>query len=82
MNALLAVISIILIVLLTACGPTAEESATFQTATAIAAFTPTSSPSPTPAGITSDQDLTSIIESAADGDVISLAPGVFTLTHG
>jgi len=78
----LAVISFILIGLLTACGPTAEELATFQTATAIAAFTPTPSPSPTPAGITSDQDLTSIIESAVDGDVITLAPGVFTLTHG
>ncbi|HBF41701.1 MAG TPA: hypothetical protein DDW19_08050 [Anaerolineaceae bacterium] len=79
---LLTTISILLIGLLSACGPSPEELAAFQTVTAIAAFTPTPLPSPTQAGITSDQDLTSIIESATDGDVITLAPGVFTLTHG
>lgn len=80
--ALLVAISIILTGLISACGTTDEELAAFQTETPIAAFTPTPLPSPTQAGITFDQDLTSIIESAADGDVITLAPGVFTLTHG
>lgn len=77
-----AVICIILVGLISACGPTPEELAAFQTVTAMAAFTPTPQPSPTPAGITPDQDLTALIESAADGDVITLAPGVFNLTHG
>ena len=42
----------ILALLLSACGPTPEELAAFQTVTAMAAFTPTPLPSPTPAGIT------------------------------
>lgn len=71
-----------LVLLISACGPTPEELAAFQTVTAIAAFTPTPQPSPTPAGLTPDQDLTSIMESAADGDVITLTPGVFNLMHG
>ena len=72
----------ILALLLSACGPTPEELAAFQTVTAMAAFTPTPLPSPTPAGITPDQDLTAIIASAADGDAITLGPGVFTLPQG
>lgn len=79
---LLTLAAFILMGLLSACGPTPEELAAFQTVTAIAGFTPTPMPSPTPSGITPDQDLTALIESAADGDVITLAPGVFTLTHG
>ena len=79
---LVVVICLILALLLASCGPSAEELAAFQTVTAMAAFTPTPMPSPTPAGISPDQDLTAIIESAADGDVITLTPGVFTLAQG
>lgn len=75
-------ICVVLVLLISACGPTPEEMAAFQTVTAMAGFTPTPQPSPTPAGITPDQDLAVIITSAADGDVITLAPGVFTLTQG
>jgi parallel beta-helix repeat protein len=82
LNTLAAVFCIILIGMTSACGPTPEELSAFQTVTAMAAFTPTPQPSPTPAGITPDHDLTTILESAADGDVITLAPGVFNLTHG
>lgn len=75
-------VCLILIMLFSACGPTPEELAAFQTVTAMAAFTPTPQPSPTPAGITPDQDLTAILTTAADGDVITLGPGVFNLTQG
>lgn len=79
---IVTIICMILLGLISACGPTPEELAAFQTVTAMAAFTPTPQPSPTPAGITPDQDLTALIEAAADGEVITLAPGVFNLTHG
>lgn len=82
LNILTAVFCIILIGLTSACGPTPEELSAFQTVTAMAAFTPTPQPSPTPAGITPDHDLTAILASAADGDVITLAPGVFSLAQG
>ena len=82
LNTLVVVFCIILIGLTSACGPTPEELSAFQTVTAMAAFTPTPQPSPTPAGITPDQDLTAILASAADGDVITLAPGIFNLTQG
>jgi parallel beta-helix repeat protein len=67
---------------LSACGPTPAQLAAFQTVTAMAAFTATPTASPTPAGITADQDLAALINSAADGDVITLAPGTFILTQG
>lgn len=85
---LMIAICILLIGFVSACGPTTEELAAFQTATASVAITstpllsPTLLPSPTLVGISSDQDLTSIIESANEGDVITLAPGFFSLTHG
>ena len=82
LNSTVVAVIFILGLLLSACGPTAEELSAFQTVTAMSAFTPTPQPSPTPAGITPDQDLTAIIASAADGDMITLGPGVFTLTQG
>lgn len=65
--------------LLTSCGGASPAQ---MTETAIAAFTPTPTEIPTPVGITPDQDLTALITAASDGDVITLAPGVFTLTQG
>ena len=70
---------LILSLLLTSCGGTSPAHAT---ETAVAAFTPTPNPSPTPAGVTPDQDLAALIASAADGDVITLAGGVFSLNQG
>lgn len=65
--------------LLTSCGGTSPAHAT---ETAVAAYTPTPTASPTPSGVTSDQNLAALIASAADGDVIVLAPGEFVLSQG
>ena len=77
---LILCIFLVLSLLVTACTP--KLSPPEMTATIEAGFTPTPMPSPTPAGITPDQDLAALIQSAADGDVLTLAPGTFTLAKG
>lgn len=76
------ILSVLLVLTLlgTACTP--RLSPPELTATVAAAYTPTPMPSPTPAAITPDQDLAALIQSAADGEVLTLAPGTFSLAKG
>lgn len=67
-------------ILLLSCGGNSVVGKLFATATPTA--TPTPLPTPTPAGLSPEVDLLAAIDAAADGDTITLAPGVFSLPHG
>jgi hypothetical protein len=58
------------------------HSAATSTGLFAPAATATPTASPTPAGISPDQDLAALISNAADGDTLTLAPGTFTLPTG
>lgn len=65
---------------LVACGSNGGIGNLFATATP--SSTPTPQPTPTLAGLSPQVDLLAAIDAAADGDTITLAPGVFALPHG
>lgn len=79
-NLIVLCATLALFLFITACIP--KLSPPEMTATVVAAFTPTPIPTPTPATISAVQDLAALIEAAADGEVMTLGPGTFTLASG
>lgn len=79
-NALTLLVILPLLIGLVSCNSSGGLFAPPPSATPAA--TPTPQPTATPEGISPQQDLAAIIESAADGDTIHLGSGVFTLEKG